>query len=358
MTPDQKRRLELRTVSVDQLYESYFDKLKLEHGGRVLQEYLRVINLFREFLGTDLPSVEKARQYLGRFTSRSLNTRARYTDIVNGLLDWCGEAKVERVKVPKRCARYIPQSEFDTFFATISTKKTHKATIGRDRLMFDLQDATGMRCAEVADLKKYDLFLDGAHRSQPYLVAHGKGGKDRVIPLTLEMATRLRDFTKDKSSEESVFGLKVRSVVDKFYRWKRKASVSISAHDLRRRFATDLDSLGVNITTTQQLLGHEDVSTTQRYVAVPSEAARQAIELRTRRRGAAAGQEVDHHGDRLLTPDIGGGGGDPWVAALKVMLDPANLIAALNSENVEDVQLNVLPTTAVSRALQGASPEE
>jgi len=111
--------------------------------------------------------------------------------------------------------------------------------------MFDLQDAAGMRCAEVADLKKYDLFLDGAHRSQPYLVAHGKGGKDRVIPLTLEMATRLRDFTKDKSSEESVFGLKVRSVVDKFYRRKRKASVSISAHDLRRRFATDLDSLGV-----------------------------------------------------------------------------------------------------------------
>ena len=121
---------------------------------------------------------------------------------------------------------------------------------------------------------------------------------------------------------------------------------------------TDLDSLGVNITTTQQLLGHEDVSTTQRYVAVPSEAARQAIELRTRRRGAAAGQEVDHHGDRLLTSDTGGGDSDPWVAELKVMLDPANLIEALNSENVEDVQLNVLPTTAVSRALQGASPEE
>jgi len=67
---------------------------------------------------------------------------------------------------------------------------------------------------------------------------------------------------------------------------------------------------------------------------------------------------VDHPGDRLLTSDIGGGDSDPWVAALKVMLDPANLIEALNSENVEDVQLNVLPTTAVSRALRGASPEE
>ena len=197
-----------------------------------------------------------------------------------------------------------------------------------------------MRCAEVADLNKCDLFLDGPHRSQPYLVAHGKGGKDRVIPLTLEMATRLRDFTKDMRPEELVFGLKVRSIVDKFYRWKSKASVSISAHDLRRRFATDLDSLGVKITTTQQLLGHEDVSTTQRYVAVPSEAARQAIELRTRRRGAAASQ-VNYHNDRLLTSDTGSRGGDPWVAALKVLLDPANLIEALNSESVEDVQLNV-----------------
>jgi site-specific recombinase XerD len=81
--------------------------------------------------------------------------------------------------------------------------------------------------------------------------------------------------------EQSVFGLKARSVVNKFYVWKRKAGVSISAHDLRRRFATDLDSAGVRMTVTQQLMGHEDVSTTQRYIAVPTDVARQAIELRT-----------------------------------------------------------------------------
>jgi site-specific recombinase XerD len=93
--------------------------------------------------------------------------------------------------VPKCHARYIQQSEFDIFFATISTKKTHKATIVRDRLMFDLQDDTGMRCSEIAAVKKLDLFLEGPYLDQPYLVSHGKGDKDRMIPLTLDMAVRL-----------------------------------------------------------------------------------------------------------------------------------------------------------------------
>ena len=75
-------------------------------------------------------------------------------------------------------------------------------------------------------------------------------------------------------------------------------------------------------------------------------------------KNAAASQEADHHGDRVPPQGVGGAGGDPWVAALKVILDPANLVEALKSESVEDVQLDVLPNTAVSRVLRVASPEE
>lgn len=282
--PRVRQMLEMQQFTVDEIWESYLRKVKLEHRGQVLEEYLRILGHFRTFLGADRPTAEKAREYLQRFTERSRNTQARYTDIINGVLLWCGEGKVKRVKTPKRKPRYISESEYDTFFARISNKKSHKGTIPRDVLMYQLMDATGMRCAEIASLKVNDLFLDGRYLKEPYLIAHGKGDKDRPIPLTLEMAQTLRSFIKGKRPDETVFGLKTRTVINKFATWKQKAGVSITAHDLRHHFATDLSDLGVNIRVTQELLGHEDVTTTERYIAVPPKAARVAIELRKRKR--------------------------------------------------------------------------
>ena len=347
----------MQKLTADEVWEDYLRKVNLEHRGGVLREYLRILGLFRRFLGADHPTTEKAREYLQRFTQRSRNTQARYTDIINGILDWCREEKVNRVRTPKHQPRYIPESEFDTFFATISAKKTHKATIARDILMFELQDAAGMRCAEIHALIVNDLFLDGRHQREPYLIAHGKGDKDRPIPLTIEMAEQLRSFVKGKRPDESVFGLKAKTIVNKFGTWRQKAGVSLTAHDLRRHFATDLNDLGVRLTTTQQLMGHSDISTTQRYMAVPPKSARQAIELRARRRNGVAERGLS----RTSSPfpgDPAATSRDPWVAALEVMLDPANLIEALKPGGAEDVQFDRLSATVVPKVLRGASPEE
>jgi len=325
-----------------EIWTSYLRKVELEHSGDVLKEYLRVLGLFRDFLGTDYPTTEKAREYLHRFTHRSKNTQARYTDIINGILDWCGEEKVKRVKTPKRKPSYTPEAEFEAFFTTIGSKKSHKGTIARDTLMFQVMDATGIRCAEVANFNVRDLFLDGRYQKEPYLLVHGKGDKDRLIPLTFEMAQTLRSFVKNKRPDDSVFGLKARSVVNKFYIWKRKAGVSISAHDLRRHFATDLNDLGIDIRTTQEILGHEDVSTTQGYIAMPSKAAREAIERREGHRNPVAAPAMVYrsaHPFRGIGNDAGSS--DLWAAVLQTMLDPANLTQAL--ENVEDVRLSELP---------------
>lgn len=208
--------------------------------------------------------------------------------------------------------------------------------------MFQVMDATGMRCAEVADLKVRDLFLDSRYQKEPYLIAHGKGDKDRLIPLTFEMSQTLRSFVKNKSSGDSVFGLKAKSVVNKFYKWKRKAGVSISAHDLRRHFATDLNDLGIDIRTTQEILGHEDVSTTQSYVAMPSKAARETIERREGNRNPVAVPAMVYrstHPFQGIDNEVGSR--DLWATLLQTMLDPANLTQAL--ENVEDVRLSELP---------------
>jgi site-specific recombinase XerD len=94
--------------------------------------------------------------------------------------------------------------------------------------MFQAMDAAGLRCDEVATLRVYDLFLDGCYREEPYLIAYGKGDKDRAIPLTAEVAQILLLFIKDKRTKDLVFGLKTKSAINKFYVWKQKAGASIS----------------------------------------------------------------------------------------------------------------------------------
>jgi len=345
-----RRVLEMQRLTTDEIWESYLNKVKLEHGGGVLKEYLRILSLFRTFLRAGRPTAEKAREYLQRFTERSRNTQARYTDIINGVLEWCGEEKVKRVKTPKRQPQYVPEGEYETFFTRISNKRSHKGTITRDTLMFQVMDATGMRCHEVATLKVRDLFLDGRYQEEPYLIAHGKGDKDRMIPLTLEMAQTLWYFIKGKRSGESVFGLKTKSVINKFYIWKQKAGVLLTAHDLRRHFATDLSDLGVNIRTTQQLMGHEDVTTTERYIAVPPKSARAAIELRgrTRNQKVSLNDESQHSS---LSPEstMRVNVDDSLMVDLRKILDPANLIQALKPENTEEIDLAKLPAYELRR---------
>ncbi len=266
--------------SVDKTWENYQNKVKLEHDGQVRQEYLRVIGHFRSYCGEKPATTEVARDYLQRFLNLSRNTRSRYTDIINGVLKAFGQEKVTRVKVPKREPKYIPGEEFATFFEALRNRKKYKQTITRDVLLFRLMDATGLRSNEAATLRVCDLFLDGHYENDPYLVAHGKGSKDRSIPLIREMAQELKAIIKDKKPEDLVFGLKAKSIVNKFYEWKKKAGVSLSSHDLRRHFATELNASGADIRTTQQLMGHLYIETTQGYIGLPQQTTREAIQRR------------------------------------------------------------------------------
>ena len=285
----------MKKPSIEKTWENYLSKVKLEHDGDVLSEYLRVLGNFRSFLGKKQPTAERTIEYLQRFTKRSRNTRARYSTIINGALEAFGEKKVPPIKTPKQEPRYVPEQAFTTFFAMLGSKKRYKNTITRDVLMFRLMDAAGLRCIEAATLRVRDLFLEGRYEDEPYLVAHGKGNKDRTIPLAHETAQDLKSFIKGKSPEDLVFGLKSRSISNKFYVWKKKAGVQLSAHDLRRHFATELNALGVDIRTAQQLMGHSNVGTTQGYIGLPPEAARAAIQLR---------QEYISKKDKITRQDV------------------------------------------------------
>lgn len=147
------------------------------------------------------------------------------------------------------------------------------AATPRERLILRLAAECGLRRAEVAVIHSDDLLEDLTGWS---LVVHGKGSRDRVVPLPPGLARDLQDapggwlFPGRDGGHLSP-------------RWVGKIVTRLldgphTMHALRHRFATRAYAVSSDLLTVQQLLGHASPTTTQLYVAVP-DAARRALVL-------------------------------------------------------------------------------
>ena len=77
----------------------------------------------------------------------------------------------------------------------------------------------------------------------------------------------------------SFFGLKPRSLGNKFRLWAKEAGVDLHTHSFRHYFATTLVERGANIRVVQELLGHSSLATTQVYLSVTADHLEEAIGL-------------------------------------------------------------------------------
>ena len=142
----------------------------------------------------------------------------------------------------------------------------------RTRLMIDLAARQGLRRAEVAAIHSRDLVADLEGWS---LIVHGKGSKDRLVPLFEDVAARIRAHGHGYLFPSPGGG----------HLTPNRVGVLVSAalppgwtaHSLRRRFATKAYEGGHDLRSVQRLLGHASIETTQRYVAVGTADLRKAM---------------------------------------------------------------------------------
>lgn len=142
----------------------------------------------------------------------------------------------------------------------------------RDKAIFELIYATGMRVSEVVQLKIYDV-------GDEFVKVSGKGKKDRLVPVG-QYALKAIDhyllgFRKEKDG--FLFVSKTGKPIDRFTIWRRLktylkcaqiSSLKVSPHTLRHSFATHLLENGADLRLIQEMLGHEDISTTDRYTHI------------------------------------------------------------------------------------------
>jgi len=132
----------------------------------------------------------------------------------------------------------------------------------RQRLMVELAARHGLRRGEISRIHSDDLIGDAG---DVLLAVHGKGGKDRVIPLLDRTAAALRRngpgwiFPNGKGSHLSPGHVGVLIT--------RALPPGVTPHMLRHRFATVVYRATLDIRNLQRLLGHASVATTQRYAA-------------------------------------------------------------------------------------------
>ncbi len=187
---------------------------------------------------------------------------------------------------------YTEQADINALIKAIETKATHKRLIARDTLLIHLAVNTGLRRAELANLQVSDIHLDQGILT----IKSGKGEKDGVVPLNDTITILLRAYIKNMKPEQSLFGISATTISGKFERFSKKAGIDIHCHSLRHHFGTQLVEKGANPEAIRQLMRHDRLDTTQKYLSLSGKGLREAINLLD-----------DHHQPQPKT-----GRGMPW----------------------------------------------
>lgn len=132
--------------------------------------------------------------------------------------------------------------------------------------------ATGMRRGELLALKV--KYINGNNNT--IRIVNGKGGKDRIIPLSLALKRILRKYYSEYKPQNYLFegttgGAYTASSVNQILKkcaLKAKIPIAVSAHVLRHSYATHLLENGTNLRYIQELLGHKSSRTTEVYTKV------------------------------------------------------------------------------------------
>jgi integrase/recombinase XerD len=157
----------------------------------------------------------------------------------------------------------------------------------RNRAMIEMLYGSGLRVSELVNLKQSNIYLD-----EQYMLIEGKGSKQRLVPLSPVAEEWYRYWLDERATWPLKSESKDIAFVNRYGRPLTRAMVftivkrlcaaagiskTVSPHTLRHSFATHLLQNGADLRIIQQLLGHEDLATTEIYTHLEVTDLRKAI---------------------------------------------------------------------------------
>ena len=186
---------------------------------------------------------------------------------------------------PRPIPHYLTEDQMGLLFAWLNNPITPEDI--RLLAMIELLYGVGLRASELVSLPLSAVIQDGGA-----VMVMGKGGKERLLPLTLGANTALKAYRNVRghflSKPQSPFMFPARGRQGHISRQHLDLQLkdlaakvglpSLSAHMLRHSLATHLLHRGVDLPTLQAILRHEDLSTTQIYTHIPEDHLRQTLQ--------------------------------------------------------------------------------
>ena len=273
------------------LLDAFADALWLEDGlsKNTLASYRQDLHQFEIFLN-GISLLEAREEHLSRFLASRrgrTSSAARRLSTLKRFYAWClRERKIKanptvKLDPPKRAPRF-PKTLSEADVEALLAAPDANTPLGmRDRAMFEVLYAAGLRVSELIGLKVFEVNLDAG-----VLRIMGKGSKERLVPLGEEAVDWVRRYLRDfrpsllkKKSSDHLFltgrgaGMTRQAFWQNIKRYGARAvpGKTLSPHVLRHAFATHLINHGADLRVVQMLLGHADISTTQIYTHVARE---------------------------------------------------------------------------------------
>jgi integrase/recombinase XerD len=193
-------------------------------------------------------------------------------------------AALSAPKRPRRLPNVLDETEVTALLAAPDPELPEGV---RDRAMLELLYAAGLRVSELVGLRLAQLRLD-----QGFLIAFGKGSKERVVPFGESAEAWLRRYLAEvrprlaRGRHDAVFVSRRGGAMTRQTFWNlirrhgRAAGIRrpLSPHVLRHSFATHLLEHGADLRAVQAMLGHADISTTEIYTHVHRERLRRVYD--------------------------------------------------------------------------------
>ena len=157
----------------------------------------------------------------------------------------------------------------------------------RNRAIIETLYSCGLRVSELCGLTLSQLHLDDG-----FMIVHGKGNKERLVPMSPPLVSYIREYLMSgdrpvacPGHEDIVFLNRFGKALSRVMVFKivklltEMAGIdkTVSPHTLRHSFATHLLEGGANLRTIQMMLGHESIATTEIYLHVDSSRLREEI---------------------------------------------------------------------------------
>lgn len=266
----------------DRLINDFKNYLELErnYSNNTSLSYVKDVTLFSDFIKKDLLLVDKKdiEKYI-----RSLNKSSKtISHIISSLKSFynyymrMGNIKsnpideIDRPKIEKKIPEFLTLEEV----SNLLNFEVNNEFEARNKAILELLYSSGLRISELTSLELSNIDLD-----ECLVRVMGKGSKERIVPLGDYAIDALKEYIYfyrpmlNKNNSSYVFlnnrgGVLSRQFIFKVIKEeciKKGIRKNVSPHTLRHTFATHLLKNGADLRIIQELLGHENLSTTQIY---------------------------------------------------------------------------------------------